>query len=107
VTEDEVEDFLARKREADLKIGGATAELDWFHGETLDPYELGIVIPEEMSYIERHYFACAPESDEWVEFGELPDETREVIWRRENAKRGARPTVRDIVDQPKEDRNNA
>jgi hypothetical protein len=39
-----------------------------------------------MSQIQRHYFARAPGSDEWVDFGDLPDETREAIWRREDAR---------------------
>jgi hypothetical protein len=114
VTENEVEVFLRRKREAGLKIDPETAEIEWFHGQSLDPYELGIDIPEEMSQIERHYFARAPGSGEWVEFGELPDETREAIWRREDARIDAadgkatkafRDRIREAVDAMKRNRD--
>jgi hypothetical protein len=111
VTEDEAEVFLSRKREAGRKIDPETAEIEWFHGQSLDPYHLGIEIPDEMWQIERHYFARAPGSDEWVDFGDLPDETREALWRRENARIEAaggkakvfRDRIRGIVNALKRD----
>lgn len=40
---------------------------------------------EEFHQVGREYFARAPRSDIWVEFGDLPDETRERLWNRHNA----------------------
>jgi hypothetical protein len=113
MTEDEVKVFLVRKREVGLKIDPETAQIESFHGQSLDPYELGIDIPEEMWQIERHYFARAPGSDEWVDFGDLPDETREAIWRREDARIDAadgkakafRDRIRETVDAMKRNRD--
>ena len=40
---------------------------------------------EEFHQVGREYFARAPRSDIWVEFGDLPDETRDRLWNRHNA----------------------
>jgi hypothetical protein len=50
----------------------------------LDPY--GVYdLAEECQQVQRLYFARAPGSGVWVEFADLPDETREEMWKRLDA----------------------
>jgi hypothetical protein len=69
------------------QIDPETAEVDWTYIQTIDPYG---VLPQdivEQNYcVGRGYFARAPGSDLWIEFGDLPDATREVLWRRHASK---------------------
>jgi hypothetical protein len=70
---------------AGQQIDPETAEVDWDYAEVLDPY--GLFPPEEQySCVGRAYFARAPGSNVWVEFGDLPDATRESLWRRHSSK---------------------
>jgi hypothetical protein len=79
----EYELFKAKRREEGLKIVAETAETTWWHTQVLDPYHfLGELLPRELHCIGRSYFARNPESDIWVEFGDLPDETRDKLHRR-------------------------
>jgi hypothetical protein len=84
----EDEQWLAIRKEAGLKIDPETAEVDWNYGQTLDPY--GVCdeweLPEEFHCVGREYFARSPGSDIWVEFGDLPEETRERLWARHSRK---------------------
>jgi hypothetical protein len=54
----------------------------------LDPY--GVLdeweLLEEFHQVERARFARAPGSDIWVEFGDLPRETRQKLWNRHRSK---------------------
>jgi hypothetical protein len=77
-----VEQWLATRRQAGLEIDPATAEVDWWYGQTLDPYGIYPDLPEEYQQVGREYFARAPESEIWVNFGDLPEETREALWER-------------------------
>jgi hypothetical protein len=76
-----------RKKEA-LRIDPETAEVTWSYAQVLDPY--GVLdkweLPEECDCVGRAYFARAPGSDIWVEFGDLPDETREKLRNRHRRK---------------------
>jgi hypothetical protein len=76
-----------RKKEA-LRIDPETAEVTWWYAQTLDPY--GVLdeweLPEEFHQVGREYFACAPGSKIWVEFGDLPAETRKHLWNRDSCK---------------------
>ena len=78
----EVEQWLAIRKEAGLKIDPETAEVDWGYGQTLDPY--GVLdeweLPEEFHQVGREYFARSPGSDVWVHFSDLPDAVREKLW---------------------------
>ena len=75
-----VEQWLQVRKEAALRIDAKTAEVQWWHALTLDPYGVLPELPEEYQQVGREYFARSPESDIWVWFGDLPDETRERLW---------------------------
>jgi hypothetical protein len=65
-----------------LKIAGqqidpATAEVEWWYALTLDPYGVWENIPEEYQQVGREYFARAPGTSVWVNFG-VCAETRDV-----------------------------
>jgi len=76
--------WLAIRKEEGLRIDPETAEVDWNYAQTLDPY--GVLdeweLPKEFDCVGRAYFARAPGSDIWVEFGDLPTETREKLWKK-------------------------
>ena len=74
-----------------LKIAGqqidpATAEVMWEYGLTLDPYGVWENIPEEYQQVGREYFARAPGTDVWVNFGDLPEATRDTLWNKHSSK---------------------
>jgi hypothetical protein len=77
----ELEQWLAIRKEEALRIDPETAEVHWSYAQTLDPY--GALdeweLPEEFHQIGREYFARNVGSDIWVEFGDLPDETRDKL----------------------------
>lgn len=81
-----VEEWLAVRKEAGLKIDPETAEVEWWYAQTLDPYGVYPDLPEECHQVERAYFACSPESDIWVEFGDLPEATRNALWQKHKSK---------------------
>jgi len=80
----ETEDWLAIRKEEALKIAPETAEVELCYAQTLDPY--GVLdeweLPEEFHQVGRAYFARAPGSDIWVNFRDLPRETRDKLWNR-------------------------
>ena len=74
---------MAREPEGTgLKIDPETAEVCWKYGQVMDPYGVYSDLREECQQVGRQYFARSPESDIWVHFHDLPDETREVVWER-------------------------
>jgi hypothetical protein len=75
-----VEQWLAIRSEAGIRIDPETADVMCIHAQTLDPYGVYRDLPEEQRQLGREYFACSPGSDIWVWFGDLPDETREKLW---------------------------
>jgi hypothetical protein len=81
-----VEQWLAIRKEAALKIDPETAEVDWTYAETLDPYGVQSDLPDEYSQVGRAYFAHSPGSDVWVWFGDLPDATQKALWERHRPK---------------------
>jgi hypothetical protein len=85
---EEIERWLAIRKEEALKIDPETAEVDWSYEQTLDPYGVRDEweLPEEFDQVGRAYFARAPGNDIWVEFGDLPQETREKLWNRHRRK---------------------
>jgi hypothetical protein len=80
--EKDVEQWLAIRKEAGLKINPETAQVEWRFAETLDPYGVDPDLPKECQQIGREYFARSPESDIWVHFHDLPDQIRDVLWER-------------------------
>jgi hypothetical protein len=83
---EEAKALLATRKEAGLKIDPETAEVDWHYALTLDPYGIGLDLPEELQQVGREYFARSPGSDIWVRFGDLPDSTRKALWRKHSRK---------------------
>jgi hypothetical protein len=81
-----VEQWLAIRKEAGLKIDPETAEVDWIYAQTFDPYGIDPNLPEEYWCIGRAYFARSPGSDIWVCFDDLPDATRHALWEKHKAK---------------------
>jgi hypothetical protein len=73
-----VREFLAIRKEEGLKIDPTTAEVHWHYTEVTDPY--GVYPFEEIECVGRSYFARRPGSDIWVEFGDLPEKTRDALW---------------------------
>ena len=86
MNKDEVEEWLAIRKEAGLHINSETAEVDWNYAQTFDPYGVDPDIPEEYQQVGREFFARSPESDVWVWFGDLPTATREDLWSRHSRK---------------------
>jgi hypothetical protein len=70
-----VDQWLAIRKEAGLKIDPKTAEVVYNWGQVLDPYGIYSDLTDEERCIGRIYFARSPGSDIWVEFSDLPDET--------------------------------
>jgi hypothetical protein len=77
-----VEQYLASKKETALKINPETAEFTWCWGQIMDPYVVDPDLPEEHDCIGRLYFARSPDSDAWVSFYDLPEETAKRLWER-------------------------
>jgi hypothetical protein len=75
----EVEEFLAIRKAEGLKIDPDTAEVYWEYGPPGDPYGVYPEPPPEGDCIGRIYFARSPDSDIWVHFGDLPQNTRDAI----------------------------
>jgi hypothetical protein len=78
----DIEQWLASRKEAGLKIDPETAEVCWEYGQVMDPYGVYSGLPEEFQQVGRQYFARSPGSDTWVHFRDLPDETRDALWER-------------------------
>lgn len=58
------------------QIDPETAEVNWCYGEMImDPYGERSDLPEECRQLGRLYFARNPESDIWISFYDLPDDT--------------------------------
>jgi hypothetical protein len=81
---EELERWLTIRKGEALKIDPQTAEVDWSYAQTLDPYDVldEWELPEEFHQVGREYFARAPGSDIWVEFGDLSHEIRDKLWQR-------------------------
>src|SRR5262245_38175202 len=71
----EYDRFVKERLEAGQKIDPDTAEVYWEYVQMADPYGVLDLPPE---HIGRGYFARAPGSDLWIEFGDLPEATREA-----------------------------
>ena len=62
------------------KIDPRSADVTWWYANVFDPYGLGCA--KEHYCVGRVFFARALGSPVWVEFGDLPDETCRVLWKR-------------------------
>jgi hypothetical protein len=94
-----VEQWLASRKEAGLKIDPETAEVCWEYAQVVDPYGVYPDLPAEDQQVGRAYFARSPESDIWVEFGDLPDETRNALWERHKSQFAFPAGLEDLLQQ--------
>ena len=81
-----VEQWLTIRKEAGQQIDPETAEVDWNYAYTLDPYGVDPDLPEELQQVGREYFARSPGSDVWVSFHDLPDATRDALWKKHKSR---------------------
>jgi hypothetical protein len=72
-------DFYELMKAEGKKIDPRSADVMWVHAQVCDPYGLG-GLPEEYDCVGRNYFARALGGAIWVDFGDLPDETRAALW---------------------------
>jgi hypothetical protein len=84
MTTEELNNFYFMKKKAGLAIDPLTAEVFWSYAQILYPYGIDPNLPEEYRQIGRQYFARSPESEIWVWFGDLPEETRDELWTMHN-----------------------
>jgi hypothetical protein len=77
------------RRAAGLLLDPSTAEIDWNYALNQDPYGDGLPLLPQEEQSGREYFARAPGSDIWVNVGDLPDATRDAIWKRFENTKGA------------------
>ena len=68
---------------AGRQIDPKTAEVCSVHRQVVDPYGVYPDLPDKCDCIGRCHFARAPGSPVWIEFGDLPEATREALWMRE------------------------
>jgi hypothetical protein len=52
----------------------------WKYVRVLDPYGIYDGLRPEEKQVGRGYFARAPGSGLWVDFGDLPEKTRKALW---------------------------
>lgn len=76
-------EYLNALREAcGLQVDPETAEVEWTYAQTLDPYGDNPNLSKECDQVGREYFARCPGSDVWVCFDDLPDATRDALWKK-------------------------
>ena len=80
ISDQELNEFRSIRKESGKHIDPATAEVFWTYAQILDPYEIGLDLPEEDQQVGRVYFARAPGSDVWVWFGDLPAAAATALW---------------------------
>ena len=78
----EIEGWLLIRKQEALKINPNTAETDWSYAYTMDPYGVGANLPDEYRQVGREYFARNPGSEIWVSFNDLPDDSRDILWKK-------------------------
>jgi len=75
-----LEQWLQIRKEEGLRIDPESAEVTWSYAPVLDPYRVYQLLPEE-ECVGRIDFARSAGSDIWVCFYDLPDGTREKLWK--------------------------
>jgi hypothetical protein len=79
-----IEEWLAIRKEAGLRIDPATAEITWCWGQVMDPYGVEN-LPKECWQVGRNRFARSPGGGVWVSFHDLPEATVAALWKRIDA----------------------
>ena len=76
-----MKEWEAWRKAAGLHIDPETAEVLWDYTQVVDPYGVCAEIPGECDCVWRAYFALSPEMSVWIWFGDLPEATRDALWR--------------------------
>src|SRR6266699_3201172 len=76
----------ALRKTVGLQIDPETAEVEWVYAQTLDPYGDDPDLPEECQQVGREYFARSPGSDVWINFRDLPEAPRTMLWEKLKSK---------------------
>ena len=79
--------WLAQRKQAALNIDPETAQVMWAYADLTDPYGVDPPRPGEHRTCGKAFFARAPRGEIWVSFYDLPDATREALWRKHRANR--------------------
>ena len=82
ISKTEYDRRMEERRVAGLLIDPSTAEICWNFGNYFDVYGDGLPLLPQLDQVGREYFARAPDSDIWVSVCDLPDATRDAIWKR-------------------------
>ena len=101
--EQTIEQWLAIRRAAGLKIDPETAEVTWIYAQTVDPYGVYPEPPDEWWQVGREYFARSPGSDIWVNFGDLPEKTRDALWEKHKSRLAFPAGVEFLLSRKDED----
>ena len=80
MTEEEVQLFLADRKEAGKTIDVENCEFTWCWGQILDPYGVRSLSPEAYQ-VGRNYFVRSPKSGGWVHDGDLPPDTLTAFYK--------------------------
>jgi hypothetical protein len=83
----------ALRQAVGLHINPETAEDFWIYAQTLDPYGDCPNLPEEYQQIGREYFVRvrSPGGNVWISFRDLPEATRDALWKKRREKQGLPP----------------
>jgi len=98
IPNEDIEAWLAIRKEAAKAINPATARVTWNWGYVIDPYGILSDISDEEKCIGRNYFARAPLSDVWVSFEDLPESVGHELWKRLERREPNRPSPFDADD---------
>lgn len=91
--------WLALLKIAGQQIEPDTAEVIWTYGQIADLYGVYPDLPEEYQCVGREYFARAPETDVWINFGDLPEVTREALWAKHEGQLAFPAGLEDLFDE--------
>jgi hypothetical protein len=80
-------------------IDPETAEVWWTYAHTVDPYYDFPNLPEEWQQLGREYFARSPGSKVWISFGDLPEATRDALWKKRMERQGISYVADDAWDE--------
>ena len=80
-----VKQWLQSRERAALDIDPATAKIAYTAEQLFDPYGVYPEVPERYRYSVRDHFACSPDSNVWVWFGDLPQTTADALNKRMDA----------------------
>jgi hypothetical protein len=91
--------LYALRQAVGLHIDPETAEVWWTYAQTFDPYGDHLNLPEEYQQLGREYFARSPGSKVSISFGDLPEATRDALWKKRMERQGISYVADDAWDE--------